>query len=381
MMHPQQRTVAFGFFCGVLCTLTLTHLLQPAIITLSQQQPHVKHFPDVNRQHLGVPRPTTSCSVAALEQQMPNATAAVNRQIQYVLVLTKGSSGSTWLSRVLSNIDGFTFGGEKMMPFSLMKKHQKKNLTWHHYRSKLDHQFDLLRSNDNKKLEQEQQQLVGFKLMYEQVPSHLYYPHFANWLNEHQVHVIHLIRSSALQYVSHAQKVECLKATETSAHITNAQEMGKLARSDYVPSKVTAGGHWFERTVRERESLKTAMTKFLQVHAYNAPVFTVSYEDLHYPPHQSAWMNAILAFLGSSHRLETTLPTSAPNGGGGGGVVTTMKIAHPDLCEDRMNNVTAPNYSELAELSVHSQVTCAMLHQREAAQPISTNAFNYPREE
>ena len=377
MMQPTQRTFAFGFFFGVLCTLTLTHLLQPDIIT-SQQQPHVKHSPEVNCQDLGVPRPTTSYSVAAPEQQTQNATTAVNRQIRYVLVLTSWASGSTWLSSVLSNIDGFNFGFERMIAFSHMNKSQKKNLTWHDYRSKLDQQFDLLRNN-NAIHEQEQQRWVGFKLMYEQVPSHLYYPHFANWLNEHQVHVIHLIRSSALQYVSHVQKVERMIATNTSVHITNDKEMEKLDQSHFVPSKVTAGASGFERIVHERDSVKTAMTKFLQVHAYNAPVFTVYYENLDYRPHQSAWMNAILAFLGSSHRLESTLPTSAADGGGGG--TTTMKISHSDLCEDRMNNVTAPNYSQLAELSVHSQVTCAMLHQRGAAQPIPTNAFNYPQEE
>jgi LPS sulfotransferase NodH len=107
--------------------------------------------------------------------------AAENRTIpKKGIILTSQCSGSTWLVSSLNKRPDVTWKDEKLIKYSLNDT-LLETVSWDEYQSNLESAL----SADNGET------MVGFKLMYDQIPQHLY-AEFANYLDEKQVHVIHL---------------------------------------------------------------------------------------------------------------------------------------------------------------------------------------------
>lgn len=209
---------------------------------------------------------------------------------QKVILLTSQVSGSTWLSSLLDSNPMMEFQTELFIQYSTMKADQWDAVKWNQYSRQLSASFQPKSSSTK---------WVGFKLMYNQLPSQLL-PQFAIWLNEQQVFVIHLKRASVMRVASHLQKRARVRRTgENLSHYTNAS-ISVIANYTDPLLSFHAVKDW--KQIRWMEQQVTDMSNYLQIHAPLARVMEVNYEDLD-GPNSVHWLNSIHGFLGIPHRL------------------------------------------------------------------------------
>jgi hypothetical protein len=181
-------------------------------------------------------------------------------------------------------IPGFTWHGEKLIKYSLPENEKLwETVSWDVYQRDLDTAL----SADNGEM------MVGCKLMYDQIPRHLY-AEFSNYLGENQVHVIHLRRRCvALQVASQIQKALRLSTGKTSSqHFTSKEIVDKLPSVPKIKFKLW---RMFER-IKNLEENQATFAQYLRV--TRAPVFEVAYEDLD-GLYGARWFNALASFLGN----------------------------------------------------------------------------------
>jgi len=219
---------------------------------------------------------------SSIESESPDRN--FSRPLQKALVFTSFCSGSQFSVTTLNTIEGINFGHEEMVNISLNAK-LRQHISWPEYRSQLDnafHRVSQISPNPS---------IVGFKLMFDQVPPHLF-RQFGAWLNEESVVVIHLRRAAALQLASHMQKVERGRKTgKVIGHYYHKTAVSTL----HVPKKlpVEPAYHW----IKLLEENQNYFASFLRVHASCAAVFEVQYEELD-GPMTERWVDAIVAFFG-----------------------------------------------------------------------------------
>lgn len=261
---------------------------------------------------------------ASLESVSRNATAP-----KKAILLSSQCSGSTWVIDVLGNQPLVNFKSEMLIKYSLMPEETWSNTSWSSYRRDLE---TALAGAD---------ELTGFKLMYDQIPSHLY-REFARYLVVKGVHVIHLRRRAAvLQLVSHFQKVSRLQSNRGPAHFQNAS---LLPSTPYPKIQLTPK---ILSRVAKIEEVQRKMSSYLSV-AGAFPFYEVWYEDLS-GAFGDRHFSALLSYLGvrgSATKDESTFLKGGEH-----------------LCESRVEGLDGPDYSILN--GTYSKEACAMLHSSE----------------
>ena len=192
------------------------------------------------------------------------------------IILTSQCSGSTWLYRSLDSMPSIHFSGELLIRYS-RNRSLYETVEWSTYVKHLNSAFASERRPD----------LIGFKLMYDQLPAR-FYSYFVSWLEKENVTLLHLRRCAILAYVSHVQKIKRGGLT----HITNSSEL-LVAQNKTQPLKFD---RWMLDAAKDLEHKQQQITKYLKVFASRVPVLEVRYEDLD-GPFQVLWFGAILSFL------------------------------------------------------------------------------------
>jgi LPS sulfotransferase NodH len=244
------------------------------------------------------------------------------------IVLTSQCSGSSWLVSSLNMRPGVTWRDERLIKYSLDAT-LWKTVSWAEYQSDLESAL----SADNG------QMMVGFKLMYDQIPQHLY-AEFANYLAEKQVHVIHLRRRCvALQLASQIQKaLRRARMGKDASHFTSKEIVDTLPSVAKIPFQHVQE---LER-VKNLEENQAIFAHYLR--ATRAPVFEVAYEDLD-GLYKAKWFNSLVAFLGLVEGMRNQ--------------ESGMIKVGSRRCEDRIKGLGNNDYETLAGLE--SRVECYRL--------------------
>ncbi|GKY91271.1 hypothetical protein MPSEU_000099600 [Mayamaea pseudoterrestris] len=247
------------------------------------------------------------------------------------ILLSSQDSGSGWLKSVLDGVDGVSFQGERMIGYSYQSNEKWLKTSWTKYQRQLEEAFG---SRETKGL-----QLVGFKLMYDQLPQPLL-GDFAEWLNDNEIYVIHLRRRAViLQISSHVQKIQAmLSGSMKEDHVRKKKMVVQYPKVQFDAEKSVA-------KVNRLEKNQQAFAQYLHVHAPKAPQFELWYELLD-GPHKNKWFNALFAFL----ELDTKMTD----------IESDLIKVGKRRCEDRVDGLQGPNYDNLVGLD--SQVACAMLY-------------------
>lgn len=245
------------------------------------------------------------------------------------ILLSSQCSGSSWLASSLNAMKGVKWAGETMGPKYRLSDNRRdplwRTVSWETYRDDLDKAFPIHTKSTVAAEEKEEStglQLVGFKLMYDHIPQHLY-REFAEWLNREDIHVVHLRRRcAALQFASQVQKfqrVSILK--EFSDYYTNQTKI------DNLPDvwKLNLNEKQWKDHIKTLEENQDRFSNFLYVNAALAPTIEVSYEMLD-GPHRINWLNAIAGFLGLEERMT-------------GKESNVLKVGGR-RCEDRMDGLS-----------------------------------------
>lgn len=253
------------------------------------------------------------------------------KQVKQAIILSSQDTGSTWLNTVLDALDGVSFRGERMIGYSYHSYDKWLQSDWDTYKSQLETALNVSG--------RESVQVVGFKLMYDQLPHNLHRA-FAQWLNDNRIYVIHLRRRAAiLQWASHHQKVQAMvSGAMKNDHVTDVNAVVQYPK---VKFNKTVD---FKR-IRQLEKNQHDYADYLHVHAPLAPHMELWYEHLD-GPNQADWFNAVFSFLGLEKRMSDHLGSSL------------IKLGERK-CEDRIDGLDGPEYESLRGLD--SQMACAML--------------------
>jgi hypothetical protein len=120
------------------------------------------------------------------------------------IILTSQCSGSGWLVSSLDTRPDLIWQNEMLIDYS-SNETKWQTVSWEKYRTDLEQALSSADDHDDVV------EMIGFKLMYDQIPQHLY-AKFANWLYEKQVHVIHLRqRCAAIAFASQIVKAQRLQ--------------------------------------------------------------------------------------------------------------------------------------------------------------------------
>ena len=152
-----------------------------------------------------------------------------SQEAQKLLMLTTQRSGSTWLSSSL-NSPSSKISGELMIHYSWKNASVKSSVMWEEYLQDLNRAFQLAGNQSdyakvhdldvlkNASWVETKINLIGFKLMYDQIPYHLL-GKFVNHINENNILVVHLIRDATL--------LKLLSRLEQSGppHVSNESEV------------------------------------------------------------------------------------------------------------------------------------------------------------
>jgi hypothetical protein len=246
------------------------------------------------------------------------------------VVLTSQCSGSSWLTSTLSSVPGVHWADEPLMDYSLNTT-KWSNVGWKEYRRDLESSFPVTEETRGENIT-----WTGFKLMYNQIPQHLF-GQVAAWLNQNHIFVIHLRRRcAALQFASQIEKRQRLRKVQSAHikldvnHFTNKSAMDALGPVE----KINIEQPQFQRAIRMLEENQEGFSRFLRVNCVYAPVFEISYEDLD-GPHKLKWFNALLEFLGLRGRLSSAR---------GSDLVKTGSR----LCESRLEGLGGEEYTSLS---------------------------------
>lgn len=195
------------------------------------------------------------------------------------VLLTSQCSGSTWLYRTLDSIPSVHFSGELLIKYS-RNRTLYETVEWPTYVKHLNEALSSPKTKENV-------ELIGFKLMYDQLPTR-FYGQFVAWLEENNITLLHLRRCAILAYSSHVQKVRRGGLT----HVTDEHEL-KLAQSK---TQLLNFEDWFTNATKALEDRQMKVARYLQVFASRVPVLEIKYEDLD-GPFQQLWFGAVLTFL------------------------------------------------------------------------------------
>lgn len=256
-----------------------------------------------------------------------------NSQVKKIILLTSQCSGSTWLSQVLAKNPMTEFASELMISYSLMDEPTWLNQTWESYEKELEEAFQPKHNSTR---------WIGFKLMYDQLPLQLH-AHFATWLNQHGVYVIHLKRNPVLQHASQHQKV--IRMTSTGIRLNHITKQNVNVFGNYTDPLLDLNVGRHLQKVRQLQQNHDQFSNFLDVHAPLSPTFTVRYEDLD-GPFQDKWMRAINGFLGVEQLAKPNKDTNDEK--------TLVKYGKK-LCEDRVKGL------HLLQHDGNSRVMCNKL--------------------
>lgn len=111
------------------------------------------------------------------------------------IILTTQHSGSTWLVKSLDSHPSILWMAELLIRYS--KKGVKESVSWETYSQDVENAFSKLQQKSVAR-----HRWVGFKLMYDQIPTHLRGQLFEKFVEEN-VTVIHLIREATLLRWAH----------------------------------------------------------------------------------------------------------------------------------------------------------------------------------
>ena len=269
------------------------------------------------------------------------------------ILITSQDSGSTWLRSVLDGLDGVSFQGERMISQSYKSYDEWLQTQWEPYKKTIESALEFGDTEPDENI------LVGFKLMYDQIPQHLHRD-FAKWLNDNGIYVIHLRRRAAiLQIASHRQKVHAKSTGELKGdHVTNKKAVVEYPKIQYDRTDD------YER-IRRLENNQRNFADYLQIHAPMAPQIELWYELLD-GPHQHNWFNALFAFLGIDQKLTAN------------DVGSDLVKVGKRMCDERIEGLKGPEYSNLDGLD--SQRMCAMLYWESEIDSVGTASSNsfYP---
>ncbi|CAB9500858.1 expressed unknown protein [Seminavis robusta] len=289
------------------------------------------------------------------------------------IVLTSQCSGSEWVVSSLNNVPGVTWHLERMIRYSrtYMKDAEWETVPWKTYRQELEQAFtftsggpkdlpEITPKKDNTK--GLRTKMVGFKLMYDQIPQHLRFQ-FAEWLEENQVFVVHLRRKcAALQWSSQMEKyMRGYRFKIKKDHIYSQKEKDALPPRNWNITLVDRKGfnnRWLE-SIHLLEENQNEFANYLHVFAAKVPVFEFNYETVD-GPYQANWFNALYAFLG----LDFTHPS------GGSKTVKTGSRT----CEDRMVKLGGPSLKSLESVAPQSRVECLRMKTLAMAGNTTTSA-------
>lgn len=271
------------------------------------------------------------------------------------IVLSSQCSGSEWIVSSLNAVPGVTWHLERMIGYSrsFMQDPDWEKVTWNRYKAQLEEAFEPHKAGAPHESEvtpydpNQAPVMIGFKLMYDQIPQHLRLQ-FAQWLEENQVYVIHLRRKcAALQFASQMDKwMHKYRHQNKKDHVYSKEEAEALAKTkDWQITLEDRPGapknRWLE-SIRLLEENQNDFANYLHVYAAQAPVFEFNYEAVD-GPHQANWFNALYAFLGLHHHKYVASAKTIKTG--------------KRTCEDRMVGLGGPELSLLAE-TPQSRVEC-----------------------
>jgi hypothetical protein len=249
-----------------------------------------------------------------------------NGSLKLGIILTSQCSGSGWLVSSLDTRPGVIWQNEMLIDFSLNETKWQTVSWWEKYRTDLEQALSLADAHDHDDVE-----MIGFKLMYDQLPQHLY-AEFANWLYEKQVHVIHLRqRCAAIAFASQIVKAQRLQLVKVVDHFSSKEKVDALPD---VPKPSFRDDLGLAR-VKTLEKNQVNFANYLRL--TNAPIFEVTYEDLD-GIHQAKWFHALLGFLelSSQEKIQKS---------------DMIKVGSK-LCEDRIDGL-GDGYETLVGLQSH----------------------------
>ena len=311
---------------------------------------------------------TTTSTVTATANTNTNASPA--GAVRKGIVLTSQCSGSEWIVSSLNSVPGVTWHLERLIRYSktYMNDAQWEAVTWKTYQADLEKAFTIpanaaedpevtLPKDPNKT-----PIMIGFKLMYDQIPQHLRLA-FAQWLEENQVYVIHLRRKcAALQFASQMDKwMHKYRHQNKKDHVYTKEEAEALAKAkDWEITLSDNPGlpknRWLE-SIRLLEENQQEFANYLHIYAAQAPVFEFTYESVD-GPFQANWFNSLYAFLGLHHHKYTASAKTIKTG--------------KRTCEDRMAGLGGPALP-LLKATPQSRVECLRMRGLAAAGKNSTS--------
>ena len=287
-----------------------------------------------------------------------NSTGLLRRkaagQVKRAILLSSQDTGSTWVNGVLDSVAGVSFRGERLIGYSYKSYDEWLERLWPRYKWQLEKSLETDPSDGI--------QLVGFKIMYDQIPQQLHRP-FVQWLNDNQIYVIHLRRRAAiLQMASHSQKVQAkLSGVMKEDHVRakHEDEVISYPKLEFDPRRDVG-------RIRQLEQNQRDFADYLHVHAPLAPQIELWYEHLD-GPHKAKWFNALFAFLGLDMKITDDVGSEL------------VKLG-ARKCDDRIEGLHGPDYENLQGLD--SQRACAMLYwlsENETEQEGSSSLFYPPK--
>jgi hypothetical protein len=277
-----------------------------------------------------------------------------SKSLKRGIILSSQCSGSGWLVETLNAQTGVIWKNERLIEYSRKKSlWQPHPGSWEQYRSDLEGHLST---------EDESIEMIGFKLMYDQIPQHLY-AEFADWLYEKQVHVIHLRRKcTALAFASQigkAQRSKLLGSGQQITHITSKEQAEALPDVPKISFQRNIG---IDR-VKTLEENQVNFGNYLR--ATEAPIFEVTYEDLD-SKYQAKWFKALMGFM------EISMPDKIQKSD----MVKTGSKSGSKLCEDRIDGL-GDHYESLVGLQ--SRLECLKFQREERNTSIPEYLFP-PRE-
>lgn len=151
---------------------------------------------------------------------------------QKFLLLTTQRSGSTWTCDLLNAQDGITCGGpgkgkgKQTSEMLIELSFQDHNLlTWSEMNSKLNMAFD-------QTCEQYPSTAVGYKIMYDQIPSKFRYREFEKYLQDNNIAIVHLVREAKVLRQASQHDVSAVKAASGKVvhHAYDSSEVNNLPK-------------------------------------------------------------------------------------------------------------------------------------------------------
>jgi hypothetical protein len=230
-----------------------------------------------------------------------------------------------------------------------MKDAEWEKVEWEKYRSDLEKSFTFpTGGNDPEVTPQDTSSkpvMIGFKLMYDQIPQHLRLQ-FAHWLQDNNVHVVHLRRRcAALQWASQMDKyMQQYRNKNKKDHVYSKAEAEALAATKNWEITMEDGqqqpNRWLQN-VKLLEANQEDFARYLHVHAAKSPVFELAYENVD-GPFQENWFNALFSFLGFDFRYSKSASKTIKTGS--------------RQCEDRIAGLGGPPLPLLD--NTNSQTEC-----------------------